>query len=356
MDPFERVKRAVTGAMSLASRSGNANLASKRAETALERGDFGEAEDLLKTLVEDFKAQPSAKGRYAKALLMLASAQWRQQKAPEARENAEAARVLLTDPKQAPELAECLDLLGSIAIQEEDATGAVRFFGEAIEALEKTRRQDPAISAGLQRRYSAALRKQGDFERATQAIERAIRLTGQQYGQDDIRVAECLVELGQCESGRGKVEAAVEVLERALDIYQAKTGRDSDEVVATLRLLAGACQEGGDLERAVGYYERALQVRERQLGGKSGDFGSLLVDLGTLHSLLGRFGPAIETLQQAVIRLESARDERLGTALDTLGSTYFQFGRFEDAVQCVRRARKVWASAPANYEEELRAN
>lgn len=356
MDPFERVKRAVTGAISLASRSGQSSLASKRAETALERGDFGEAEDLLKNVVADLEGQPSAKSRYAKALLMLASAQWRQQKTAEARENAATARPMLADSKQSAELAECLDLLGTIALQADDPAAAARLFGEALDVLEKSRRPDSANPTDLHRRHSTALRKTADFEGAKKALEQAIRCTEKQHGADSLQMAECMLELGQCESARSKVDAAVEALERGLQIYETKSGRDSDEVVDTLRRLAAVCQDGGELEKAVGYYERALQVRERQLGGKSGDFSSLLVDLGSLHSMLGRFGPAIETLQQAVLRLESARDERLGTALDALGSTYFQYGRIEDAAQCVRRARKIWTAEPGRYEDELRSN
>jgi tetratricopeptide (TPR) repeat protein len=354
MDPFGRMKRAVSDAMSLAGRS--ATLASKRAEAALERGDFSEAEDLLKNLVAELETQPSANARCAKALLMLASAQWQQQKTSDARENAEAARRRLADTKQTSELTDCLTLLGSIALAGDDGAAAATLFEEALDTLDKTKKDDTVSYANLLRRYSEALRKKGDHTAAKSAADRALGLVERKHGKDEIQTAEYLAEVALCESALGDQTGAREILERVLEMYSEKTGPDSDEAVSTLRRLAGVCQESGDLERAVSYYEQALQIRERQLGKKSGDFGSLLVELGTVHSLLGRFGPAIETLQQAVMRLESDRDERLGSALDTLGSTYYQFGRFEDAVQCIRRAHTIWTAAPTRYERQLRAN
>ncbi len=342
--------------MSLAGRSSSAAQASKRVDSAMERGQFGEAETLLRSLVVDYENQPSAKPRYAKALYMLASAQWRQQKQSEAQQNAEKARNVFSELKQFPEIAECLELLGSIAIHDNDATVAAERFSAALEALEKARRHDTPACANLKRRYSEALRKKGEFKLAKEAANEAVRIIEGQSGKTDVHVAEYLIEVARSEAALGDLDAAINILDRTLETYRNAIGPNSDEVVGVLRVLANVSQDCGDLERAVGYYEQALQVRERQLGQKGDDFGPLLVELGTVHSLLGRFGPAIETLQQAVMRLERDRDANLAVALDTLGSTYYQFGRFEDAVQCARRARQIWTTAPANYQQQLLAN
>jgi tetratricopeptide (TPR) repeat protein len=356
MDPFERVKRAVRDAMAHSGGRTGAQAPELSAEAAFERGDFAEAETLLAGTVEQTRARPLDRKRYAKSLLLLSSAQAKLEKYAEAKTNAALARPLLEECKLPAEQAECLNVLGSIAVVEDDVTKAVDLFQEAVESAERVRPQNPLTTSNLLRRWSEALRKSRDFERAKSAASRALNLVQERYGKDDVNTGECLLELGQCEREGGDPAGAILTLRRALDIFQLDRGRDTDHEIRTLQALADACQAAGDPEQAVGYYERALQQRERQLGGKAEDIASLLTNLGGLLSLLGRHGPAIELLQQAVVRLEGSRDERLGSALDLLGNTYFQFGRFEDAVTCVRSARNIWESVPTGHEEALQAN
>ncbi len=356
MDPFERVKRAVRDAMAHSGARAGAQTPEPTAEAAFERGDFAEAETLLAEAVEHLRARPSDRKRYAKSLLLLSCAQAKQEKYTEAKANAALARPLLADSKLPAELAECLNVLGLIAVEEDEVTSAVDLFREAVESAERVRPQNSLTTSNLLRRWSEALRKSRDFETAKSAASRALNLVQDRYGKDDVNTGECLLELGQCEREGGDPAGAILTLRRALDIFQLDRGRDTDHEIRTLQALADACQAAGDPEQAVGYYERALKERERQLGGKAEDIASLLTNLGGLLSLLGRHGPAIELLQQAVVRLEGSRDERLGSALDLLGNTYFQFGRFEDAVTCVRQARNIWESVPSRHEEALHAN
>lgn len=82
----------------------------------------------------------------------------------------------------------------------------------------------------------------------------------------------------------------------------------------------------------------------------------LLVSLADVHSTEGRSARALELLQQAVPRLEGARDERVASALNNLGVVYLQHGRYEDAISSLRKARKHWEKAPEKNREELEAN
>lgn len=354
MDPFERVKRAVRDAITHSGR--NAATPGRTAEAAFEGGDFAEAERLFGETAVQLKGRNPERKRYAKALLMMAAAQWKQEKYAEAKANAGLARPVLADANQPADLADCLNLLGSVALEQGEAGQAVSLLEEAVETAGRIRPPNPLTVSNLLRRLSEALRRGGNPEKAKPAASRALNLVQDRYGKDDVNTGECLLELGQCEREGGDPAGAIQTLRRALDIFQQDRGRDSDQEIRTLQFLAEACQAAGDLEQAVGFYERALKARERQLGGEAEDVTSLLTSLGAVLSLMGRHGPAIETLQQAVVRLEGARDPRLGSALDLLGNVYFQFGRFEDAVTCVRRARSVLEAAPAANKRALDAN
>ena len=84
MDPFERMKRAVRDAINLPGRPVNTAAAGDGGDAAFARGDFADAEALLSQTVAGLKARPGDKRRYAKALLMLATAEWKQEKPAEA--------------------------------------------------------------------------------------------------------------------------------------------------------------------------------------------------------------------------------------------------------------------------------
>ena len=356
MDPFERVKRAVRDVMAHSGRPASPSTTGTSGESALENGDFSGAESAFFDAISDLKGPKSDQKRYGKVLFLLATAQFKQEKYADAKTHAEAARPILAETRQPAELAECLNLLGAIAWEEQDAAKAAELFHEAVESSERVKPTNPLTTSNLLRRESEALRKKGDWEAAKAAAGRALNLIQDRYGKDDVNTAECLLELGQGELEGGDAAAAIQTLRRALDIFQLDRGRDSDREIKTLQCLAEACQKAGDLEQSVGFYERALKERERQLGGKAEDVASLLTNLGALLSVLGRHGPAIDFLQQAVVRLEGAKDQRLGSALDLLGNVYFQFGRFEDALSCVRRAQGVWEAIPEPNPAAIDAN
>lgn len=357
MLPFERFKKAVRDALPKTSRSDRPPPSSQKADTLLAAGEFAEAEALLLDSVDSLKSQPSAKRRYSRALLQLATAQWKQNKGAEAKANAEAAYELLSNANQAAEFNECLELRGNIAFDfENDAASAASWFERSLEGKEQNSARDADAIARICRRLASALSKSGDHERAKVTTTRALDALSNAHGPEDLRVGECLLDVGRCETALGNTGAAMEAVDRALKIYETRCGSDSEEVAKVLQEMAKICQSSGDLEKALACYDRALKMRERQLGGKTTDLAQLLVNLGSVQSLLGRYGPAVEALQQAVMRLEGRNDDSLGSALDSLANAYVGFGRFEDAVTCVRRSRTIWESAPDQYQQALQVN
>lgn len=324
----------------------------------LESGNYAEAEKCFQRVLAAFKDRSLPRGRYARVLLALATTQWKQKRLTEARETAESVRELLegAKTKSGPDLIECLDLLGRIYSEEENFAAAEAAFQQALDIDREAHQADSKDLVERYRRLGGALRKNEKLQEAKAALEEALRIAEKAHGPEHVLTADCLFELGQCLSARAEHEDARGKLEKALDIHKQVCGRDSEEVARDYQALAAAAHEAKDLEASVTYYEKALHLRERQLGGNAAELAMLLVNLATVHSHDGRPARALELLQQAVPRLEGARDERAAAALNHLGVVYVQSGRYEDAVNSLRRARQYWEKAPDKNRRALDAN
>ncbi|MGH9666652.1 MAG: tetratricopeptide repeat protein, partial [Bryobacteraceae bacterium] len=276
----------------------------------LEGGNYAEAEKCFQRVVAALKDRSLPRGRHARVLLALATTQWKQKRLGEARETAESARDLLTGPKtkRGAELAECLDLLGRIYSDDGDLPAASAAFQEALDIEKETRQSDSKILTERYRHLAGALWAAGHLAEAKDAFEQAVKTSEKAHGEMHTLTADCLIDLGQCLSAHDEHDAARETLEKGLEIHRQLCGADSEEVARDYQALASAAHMAKDLEASVAYYEKALHLRERQLGGNAAEFAMLLVSLAGVHSTEGRPARALELLQQAVPRLEGARD------------------------------------------------
>ncbi|MEO7144952.1 MAG: tetratricopeptide repeat protein [Bryobacteraceae bacterium] len=324
----------------------------------LDLGRFAEAEQCFLKAVSDLKPHSTPRRRQAHVLLTLATAQWKQKKLPEARENAQRARDLLEESNSKPgaEMAECLDLLGRLRLEEGDFDNARHHFKDALDIEKSASSPDLKTLAERYRRLAGAHSQAGRWDDAKPALELALEIAEKTYGKFHAWTAGCLIELGECQAALADHAAAKLHMERGLQIHRNVCGAASDEVARDYQSLAAAAQSSGDLESAVGYYEKSLHLRERQLGGDVAEFAMLLINLANVHEVEGRYTRAMELLQQAVGRLEGARDERLVGALNHLGAIDMELGRLEDASTVLLKARKKMEQAPAKHQDDLALN
>ena len=324
----------------------------------LEGEHYQEAEKRLQKVVSEPKIMPAAPARQARVLLALSTAQWKQKKLAEAADTAESACKLLNGMKSKPaaELEECLDLLGQIRLEEEDLDAAAELFQKALEVTKSAPRPDPKALTVRYRRIATKHWRAGEMEEAGAALRSALEFAQKAYGESDSITADAMIDLGQCELARERFEDARQHLEKGLQIHRQTCGADSEEVARDYQALALAAQAAGDLASAVEFYEKALRLRERQLGGNAADFAVLLMNLADVHVSEGQSSKGVELLQQAVGKLEAARDERVASALNHLALAYAQCGRVDDALVSLRKARQLLDKAPDENNDALRAN
>jgi tetratricopeptide (TPR) repeat protein len=299
-----------------------------------------------------------ARKRQVRVLLDLALSQRNQNKLADACETAETVRELIEAEEAHPraEKAQCLDLLGGIALEKGDHALARQYFGEALDVERHLRPPVPAAIVERCRRLASAESADGEGATAREHLEEALQLAEDALGTEHAKTADVLFDLGKALQQVGDHAAAQPVLARALDIHRQQQGSGSDEVARDYQVLATSCQALGEFEKAAEYYRKALFLLERQLGGNSADLAHLMINLARIHSDSGRYAPALELLQQAVGRMECSHDEHLALALQNLGAVYSRCGRYRDAASTYVRARRVWQQMPGDHQAEIEDN
>jgi len=117
--------------------------------------------------------------------------------------------------------------------------------------------------------------------------KRALAIKERYYGQDDVELAETLVNLGNAHGALDDQAKKMELLERALAIKERYYGPDHVEVAMTLANLGNAYGALGDTAKQKALLERALVIEEHQYGPDHAEVAKTLGSLGTAYSELG---------------------------------------------------------------------
>ncbi len=137
----------------------------------------------------------------------------------------------------------------------------------------------------------------------------------------------------------GDYERARQLAERALKIVEAEKLTETVEGANVFANLGGIAVMRGDTVEAETWLGRALQIRERLLGPLHPQVAETLSDLALAYSMEGRFDTAGVLYRRALAILEAAQDKKtLPVVLNNLGKMEGQQGRFKEAEGVLRRA------------------
>lgn len=172
-------------------------------------------------------------------------------------------------------------------------------------AAKKT--QLPSAQDGLPQAGEAAalnaevesLYRQGLYERAFTAGQKALQATEQTAGPDHPETAWSLNNLGRLYDVRGRYEEAEPLSERALAIRKKTLGPDHPEVASNLSNLARLYEAQGRPAEAKPLYERALAIREKTLGPDHPAVATSLENLAGLYQKTGRAKAAKALIERA---------------------------------------------------------
>ncbi|MCJ7629250.1 MAG: serine/threonine-protein kinase, partial [Longimicrobiales bacterium] len=188
----------------------------------------------------------------------------------------------------------------------------------------------------------------GDTERSLALHREALALDIRDQGEEGLRVAADLNNVGGQLIETEEYDEAERVLERALEIRRLKLGEDHPEVAITLGLLGQLHATLGDRPGAERYHREALAVQRRVYPGGHPDIARSLDQLAITVEVQGRSLEADSLYQEAL----ALRREWLGDAhpdvaatLNNMAVLRYRMGRYAEAAEAMQGALAAWRSA-----------
>ena len=157
----------------------------------------------------------------------------------------------------------------------------------------------------------------------------------------ELRRAEILVKMGECEVELRHLEEGLAHFEEAIAVQREALGEEHPDLANTYRGLSFVYLSRGDLPGARKVLETAEALLRKAVGTEHPQYVSIIGQLGQILSFMGEHERAIEMLEHA-LKVELAdgpiKDMRQAIAVATVAQTYFNADRFEDAAREARRA------------------
>jgi serine/threonine-protein kinase len=213
----------------------------------------------------------------------------------------------------------------------------------------------PDVEAGVRYTIGVTYLRLGRFDEAERMLRSAIRLLGDQPGEDGPAHADALSALGILRQDRGDLVEAEALLRRALaTIRRQRTGgepgRDEIDSLANLALLLQEREEWDEAEAMM----REVLARDREI--LAPDDAGVAMDLNNLGLLLVRRGRAAEgepLLKEAVAILEKAGSGALSIALGNLGEALRAGGRCAEAEPVLARGVAIGVARLGDESQDL---
>jgi predicted ATPase/class 3 adenylate cyclase len=193
------------------------------------------------------------------------------------------------------------------------------YYGEGRSWLEATLAKDRGASAEARAKVLEGLgllaNQQGDLNRAEAAAEEGLKLSAETDLSETL-VADLQDVLGDAARHRGNFERATELLERSLELH--RKAHDTRGIAWSLGDLANVSIDRGNHEQAKRLHEEGLALA-RNLGGLE-LLGAHLISLGYEYLLEGKHERA-KQLNEEAAELYRARGRKslLQAALDNMG-------------------------------------
>lgn len=220
-------------------------------------------------------------------------------------------REALHDPG-APEIANALNNLGNVHMDEGNPNLAKPLYARAVELSEKTFGPQHPRVGGFANNLSNAHRSTGDLEAAERELRRAIEIYEGVHGREHPDVAGFIGNLGGLVLARGDLDRARSIYEEALALERKVLVAGHPRLAVTLVNLGGIELRAEQPHRALTYFEQALAIAEEAYGDAHPGLAAPLEGAAAARSALGEPAKAIASLRRAV----EIRDASEGDADD----------------------------------------
>lgn len=230
---------------------------------------------------------------------------------------------------------------------------ALAAFQEALRLID--REKEPGVYGVVLHDIADVHAAAGDLQEATASYRDAVKY--KLLADDPGDLASTLVALGSCLIQSDEPTEARSVLDQAKELLS-EEGSGIEHRVRAIRFqeLGRAYEElGGRNQR--GAYGEALAAYTAALGLVDADtdpgfYGTVLQDIGDVHTAEGRLSEAVVAYEKAVEHLRRAEDasERLPLALVSLGRVRRRFGTLDQRILADGEEELPPGSAPESSD------
>ncbi|WP_366934456.1 tetratricopeptide repeat protein [Corallococcus exiguus] len=194
----------------------------------------------------------------------------------------------------------------------------------------------PSVSMDLHLWLGTALIQQGKLDRAEAEISQGLELARKTYGEDHLRTAHFLHNLGRIYSRQNKYDDALALHRQVLMLRERQLGPAHPQLTTTLNSLAGAYMGLGQLDEAIALWRRIIEITDAaHLPEHVGIAGSL-VNLGTALRGKGELDEAWRSLERGRAILERTHGPdhpHVAVTLEELALVAHDAGRFDEALR-----------------------
>lgn len=190
---------------------------------------------------------------------------------------------------------------------------------------------------------AAVHRAKGEYEAGEPIAREAVEM--RREAGESAGLADTLNGLGVLLDEAGRSEVALPALDEALRLGREAYGETHTKVALTECNLAVARHRAGQLDAAAAAFETCIAHRRRLLGDRHADVGLSLNNLGLVHSDRNEYETAERLYLEAVDIQRAAFGERhraVAGTLNNLAVLAYQRGRFDEAADRFREIVAVW--------------
>lgn len=220
-------------------------------------------------------------------------------------------------------------------------------FNKATRIRKKVEGPDSISVAAVINDVGVIQLRKGQYEIAQKCFLEALRIWELQLGDDNDKLAETLVNLGDIEYATSNFNGAIDnLLTKAQNIFQIRFGTDHVSM-ALVHLKLGRCHKQKHVfDDALASFEKALSIRTTEFGFETlpvaeiyTDIGSVYLETGDLSKARNFLGESLNIMRSKVPHaiLTAETLHLLGKVMKNMNYNDEALAYFQDALEIRRR-------------------
>ena len=225
-----------------------------------------------------------------------------------------------------------------------DYAGAAASYRQALAISESRYGHVASENLGLLQLVGRMLEKAHQPAAADEIYRREVADAAQSVGEQDVRYAKALADLGSLLMTEGHYFEAEPLFRQTLAIEMNANGASDQQTASALNNLANALVMLARYSEAEPLYRSALATNEQKFGSESAPVAVNLINLALLEQDEARYADAELLLQRALkIEQQVAGDhsEAVASVLDQLGNDFRGAERYQEAEPLYRQALAI---------------